>query len=370
VNGDGRTDIIWNSVTSSGNSWVVGLANGDGTFTMTAPVTHPVGSPPAGWAVYGTVLGDFNGNGRPDLAWATRGTSGTHIYLALSKGDGTFDIRNVITKGPSGAPHAAWHVYAGDHNGDGRTDLFFNHLTPDDDRNITVIAWSEANGDFTVSANYQHPTKSTGWHTYETFIGDVNGNGRDDTIWARGPRTGGHVRVYLGISGGGFRGPYDRTSYGIRANVFPHVGDVNGDGRADVTYAWGEADGTGSGDTNPVLVGLGTSASDVSFRALLLANHPNSLPMKVRIGDLNGDGRADLLWNELGKDNQNRVYVSLANPDGSFDFSTKPQVHTLERTDWSQYEPFLADVNGNGRQDVVWIHAGVQTRIYVGLSVR
>jgi hypothetical protein len=370
VNGDGRTDIIWNSLTSAGNSWVVGLSNGDGTFTMTAPVTHPVGSPPAGWAVYGTVVGDFNGNGRPDLAWATRGTSGTHIYLALSKGDGSFDIRTVITKGGSGAPHAAWHVYAGDHNGDGRADLFFNHLTPNDDRNITVIVRSEANGDFTVSGNQEHSVKSTGWHTYETFVADVNGNGRDDMIWARGPRTGGHVRVYLLVSGVGFKGPYDRTSYGIRAHVFPHVGDVNGDGRADVTYAWGEADGTGSGETNPVLVGLGTATSDISFRALLSANHPNSLPMKVRIGDLNGDGRADLLWNELGMDNQNRVYVSLANPDGSFDFSTKPQVHTLERTDWSQYEPYLADVNGNGRQDVVWIHAGVQTRIYVGLAVR
>jgi hypothetical protein len=368
VNGDGRTDIIWNSVSAAGNSWVVGLSNGNGTFTMTAPVTHPVGSPTAGWSVYGTVVGDFDGDGRPDLAWATRGTTGTHIYLAMSKGDGTFDIRNGVTKGGSGAPHAAWHVYAGDDNGDGRTDLIFNHLTYGDNRNITVFARSDGTGDFTLTGNSEHPVKADGWYSYETLIGDVNGNGRDDIIWARGPRTGGHVRVYLRVSGVGFRGPYDRTNYGIRANVFPHVGDVNGDGRADVVYAWGEADGVGSGGSNPVLVGLGTSAGDISWRPLSDANIPNKAAMKVRLGDLNGDGRSDLLWNELGTDNQNRVYVSLAKADGSFDFSTKPQVHTVERTDWSQYEPYLADVNGNGQQDVVWIHAGVQTRIYVGLA--
>ncbi len=370
VNGNGRTDIIWNSVSAAGNSWVVGLSNGDGTFTLTAPVTHPVANPSAGWAVYGTVVGDFDGDGRPDLAWATRGTTGTHIYLAMSKGDGTFDIRNGVTKGGSGAPHAAWHVYAGDVNGDGRTDLIFNHLTQGDDRNITVFAQSDGTGDFTLSGNSQHPVKSTGWHTYETLIGDVNGNGKDDIIWARGPRTGGHVRVYLRISYSGFKGPYDRTNYHIRANVFPHVGDVNGDGRADVVYAWGEADGVGSGTSNPVLVGLGTSTAALNFRSPISANIPNKAFMQVRIGDLNGDGRADLLWNELGTDNQNRVYVSLAKADGSFDFSTKPQVHTLERTDWSLYEPYLADVNGNGRQDVIWIHAGVPTRIYVGLSER
>jgi hypothetical protein len=374
VNGNGRTDIIWNGVTAAGNSWVVGLANVDGTFTMTAPVTHPVANPSAGWAAYGTVVGDFNGDGLPDLAWATRGTTGTHIYLAMSKGDGTFVVQDVVTKGGSGAPHAAWHVYAGDANGDGRADLFFNHRTYPDDRNITVIATSNGDGDFTVGSNQEHPVKGR-WDTYETFVGDINGNGRADLIWARGPRTGGHVRIYLGIAGSSgralsFPSSFDRTNYNIRANVFPHVGDVNGDGRADVVYAWGEAAGTGSGTTNPVLVGLGTTTSGISFRALVSANIPNTLALQVRIGDLNGDGRADLLWNEQGRDNQNRVYVSLAKADGTFDFSTKPQVHPVERPDWSQYTPYLADVNVNGRQDVIWIHAGVQTRIYVGLSER
>ena len=371
VNGNGRTDIIWNSVSANSNSWVVGLSNGDGTFAMTAPVTHPVTSPAVAWSLFDTMVGDFNGDGVADLAWATRGTTGTHIYLAASNGDGTFAIRDVVTKGGSGAAHNLWRVYAGDANGDGLDDLFFSYLTTSD--NTSRIATSNGDGDFTLSSSNQSHPVSGNWTNYDTFVGDVNGDGRADLIWARGGRANSHVRVYLGISGEtgltlSFRGPYDRTSYGMRPDVIPLAGDVNGDGRTDVVIAWAEPEGTGSGGSNPVLVGLGTAASSINFLALETANIDNTLAMQVRTGDLNGDGRADLLWNEVGADN--RVYVSLAKPDGTFDFTIEPQVHPVDRADWSQYTPHLADVNGNGRQDVVWIHAGVETRIYVGLSER
>jgi hypothetical protein len=91
----------------------------------------------------------------------------------------------------------------------------------------------------------------------------------------------------------------------------------------------------------------------------------------VRIGDLNGDGRDDLLWNEIKPNSQNVVHVSLAKPDGSFDFTRPFQPHNVVRSDWSQYTPLLADVTGNGRKDVVWTHAVQgQVRIFVGASVR
>jgi hypothetical protein len=369
VNADGRTDIIWNSVTSSGNSWVVGLSNGDGTFTMTPPVTHPVADPKAGWQSYDTVLGDFDGDGVTDLAWATTGTEGFNIYVATSSGDGTFAIRDAVSKGSAPHAHSTWRVYAGDHNGDGIDDLFFNRLSTED--NVFYLAWSNGTGDFTVYPHpFQYPVQGN-WTVYDTFMGDANGDGKDDMIWARGGRANAHVRVYLYISGVGFRGPYDQ-SYGMRPGVVPLVGDVNGDGRADVIIAWAETPPgpTNAGTTNPVLVGLGTDAPGIRFLPLEAANIDNKVAMQVRAGDLNGDGRADLLWSELGADSQNRMYVSLAKADGTFDFSTSPQVHPVTRSDWSQYTPYLADVSGNGRQDVIWIHAGVPTRIYVGLSER
>ncbi len=62
--------------------------------------------------------------------------------------------------------------------------------------------------------------------------------------------------------------------------------------------------------------------------------------------------------------------MSLGKADGTFDFSTATQVHTAERSDWAQYSVHLADLNGDSRQDVIWIHPGAATRIYVGLSER
>jgi hypothetical protein len=371
VNGDGRTDIIWNSVTSSGNSWVVGLSNGDGTFTMTAPVTHPVANPTAGWVVYGTVVGDFDGDGLPDLAWATRGTGGTLIYLAISKGDGTFVIRNVFTGGGSGAAHSAWHVYAGDANGNRRTDLFFNHRTSSDNRNITVIATSNQDGTFTVGSNQEHPVKGS-WHNYGVLVGDLNGDGRDDLTWTL-DRSGSPVRIFVAFTGStgrtlAFRDAFEGY-WSFEQNSVYLVGDVNGDGRANVVLAKGRPPATADSLYNQVLV-IRASPEPIRFISNGFANIRNRSPATIRLGDLNGDGRADLLWSELGTDNQNRMYVSLAKADGAFDFSTSSQVHPVERPDWAQYEPYLADVNGNGRHDVVWIHPGVQTRIYVGLAVR
>jgi hypothetical protein len=108
-NGDGKLDIAITDV--SGNAVWVLLGNGDGTFG--APAAIPVGNQPEA-----IIAGDFNNDGKLDLAVANYG-EGT-ITLLLGKGDGTFTQASgspyPVGRGPSA-------LAAADFNGDGKLDL-------------------------------------------------------------------------------------------------------------------------------------------------------------------------------------------------------------------------------------------------------
>jgi len=108
-NGDGKLDL---ALTDAGsNTVIILLGNGDGTFG--APTTIPVGDDPVA-----IVAGDFNNDGNLDLATANNG-DGT-VTLLLGNGDGTFTQA-------SGSPYAAGQgplqLVAADFNGDGKLDL-------------------------------------------------------------------------------------------------------------------------------------------------------------------------------------------------------------------------------------------------------
>jgi hypothetical protein len=97
VNGDGRGDLIWNHVVSGTNHLAVGLGQADGSFDLRPAVTHPA-APDGQWSDrYDLFVDDFTGDGADDLLWNRRdGGTPNRIYLAVSKGDGTFDFRDEL----------------------------------------------------------------------------------------------------------------------------------------------------------------------------------------------------------------------------------------------------------------------------------
>jgi hypothetical protein len=105
-NGDGKPDLAVPSV--DGGVGVM-LGNGDGTFQ--APVIYAAGSDP-----YSIAVGDFNGDGKADIAVAN--LSSNTVGLFLGNGDGTFQAQESIA-----VPNAPSSLATGDFNGDGRTDL-------------------------------------------------------------------------------------------------------------------------------------------------------------------------------------------------------------------------------------------------------
>ena len=130
-------------------------------------------------------------------------------------------------------------------------------------------------------------------------VGDVNGDGFADVTTATGAGTAGHVKVFDGVSGAAIRNfiAFDPAFLG-GASVA--VGDVSGDGFADITG------GAGAGGAPRVRVydgQTGTVAADFfAFDAQYLGG------VSVAAGDVNGDGLSDIIAGASSGSSQISVY--------------------------------------------------------------
>lgn len=131
-NGDGNLDL---AVTNASNSVTVLLGHGDGTFTAAPNSPVPVGTLPTG-----IVAADFNSNGKTDLAVANG--SGNSVSILLGNGDGTFTL---ASGSPVSVGNAPFTEVPGDFNGDGKLDLAVVNTT---DNTVTFML---GNGDGTFS---------------------------------------------------------------------------------------------------------------------------------------------------------------------------------------------------------------------------
>ncbi len=274
-NGDGRADLAVANL--FGNNVSVLLGNGNGTFA--AAVNFGAGANPTSVAV-----GDFNADGRADLAVAN--SSGTTVSVLLGNGNGTFAA--AVNFGAGSGPIS---VAVGDFNGDGRADLAAANQSS---ANVSVLLGNGL-GSFAAAVNF-----GVGVTPRSVAVGDFNADGRADLAVAN--RSSGNVSVLLGNGNGTFAAA---VNFGVGAGpISVAVGDFNGDGSADLVTA------NNSGGTASVLLGNGngTFAAAVNFGV-------GSGLTSVAVGDFNGDGRADLTVSNSNDDN---VSVLLGNGNGTF----------------------------------------------------
>jgi serralysin len=176
--------------------------------------------------------------------------------------------------------------------------------------------------------------------------GDLNGDGRDDIIVAAGTGGGPHVRAFSGLDG---RLLFDGQVYAplFRGGVNVAVGDVNGDGFADIVTA------PGSGGGPHVRAFSGRNGA--SLRSFLAYDAFYTGGVTVAAGDVDGDGLAEIVTGSSAGASHVRVFSGATGSSVNefLAFPPPPGSHHFGGSVAVGVRVAVIDFDGDGRMDIV-----------------
>ncbi|MGK7923121.1 MAG: FG-GAP-like repeat-containing protein [Trichodesmium sp.] len=351
-----------------------------------------------GWSSfdkYPRAVGDVNNDGYEDIV----GFGSQRVYTAISNGDGTFANKQVSMSGNFNY-NSGWtsqNEYPrmlGDIDGDGNDDIIGFHS------NQVYSSLSNGDGTFAspqVADDSGVFTPAKGWTSYNKnprMVDDVNGDGFDDIIGFANSA----IRVALSNGDGtfgnvytAFNGDFTWNDGYTNQNVYPRmVGDINGDGMADIVgiddnqvrLAFGQQDGTFE---QPMSSQYNTYESSQAWMSKA-QGWDNQEQYPRMLGDINGDGKDDLIGFNPDDDT---VYVSYIARDG---VKALGDDYILEPKDWfeapvaltgmvgdtsitdftgegwtsqNSYPRMMGDITGNGQDDIIgFAHTDVFANVW------
>jgi len=312
--GDGHGDVAFPSAN------LIDVYYGDGAGHFTGPSTFAAGTFPQSLAV-----GDFNRDGKPDLAVGVVGFMGQGVQILLNDGTGGFAAPVMATT--AGSPY---QVVVGDFNRDGIQDLAIADTSPDS----VLVLLGDGHGGF--GAPIESPGGGDAMAT-----GDFNEDGIVDLAVAE--YATGEVRILLGNGAGGFT---VASTYSVSPSNTTNlvVADFNHDNHQDVAVGV-------INNLYYVATFLGNGSGS------LVAGSPVALNDAQGIGaaDVNGDGRIDLVTA-----NYSDEAIGVASGDGAGNFA-RPRYYSFPYHHGHEPLPInitVCDLNGDGRPDLATANYG------------
>ncbi len=359
LNGDGKLDIVTASQCTiggrcnynEGDDGRIGvlLGNGDGTFQPAR------GYYSGGGTAYSVVVGDVNSDGKMDIVVVNACVgfddcdSGS-VGVLLGNGDGTFQPAVSYSSGG----YQPLPIALGDVNGDNKLDIVVGNACALDSCSNSIVSLLLGNGDGT----FRPPvTFDPGGSTPVAIsVRDVSGDGNPDLLIAvrclYGTDCSGGMSVLLGNGDGTFQTPVTYDTDGAVATAI-WIEDIDSDGYLDAIVANGDVslDENHSGDIS-VFKGNG----DGTFQMPTLYSSAGFVSLAVAVADVNGDSIPDLVSTAFCRFNQHQhcgpgslVGVSFGNGDGTF----QPPVLTYYSGGQEPQQLVIGDVDGDGRPDLV-----------------
>ena len=271
---DGLDDIL---VYRPSNAQVFsGITQSDGTLTIAGTSVAFGGS---AWDVF---TGDLNGDGIDDLIGRNRETG--EWRSGITNADGTLTSNGSL--GLMGPLLAGDQPLIGDLNGDTRVDLLV--YRPGNGEWFSCI--TQSSGAFGIAFSGY-----LAWGSYQNdgYVGDINGDGRIDLLlysWGSG-------RWIVGYTGvGGVMSSGSAEVYGpfLEGADIPMVDDISGDGKDDIVISRpNNAEWFSGITTSAGAISFDTGSYLSDFGGADQLYDPNTWDGKL--GDVNGDGKADLV---------------------------------------------------------------------------
>jgi hypothetical protein len=187
-----------------------------------------------------------------------------------------------------------------------------------------------------VNEGYLRTVADQDWQV--AGIGDFDGDGKDDILWRNNVTGANYLYPMDGLTVKATEG-YLRTVADPNWKI-RGVGDLDGDGRADIVWR-----NSGTGDNYVYIMNGLSIASEGYLRTVADQN------WRIQgLGDLDGDRKADLVWRNLAT-GENYVYPM----DGATIKPTEAYLRTVADQDWVMVA--FGDFDGDSKSDILWRNA-------------